>query len=156
MRVILLLGLATASTGGTGTGTTGGGTETASTGAASTGTAGTGGTSTTGTGTAGTSGSGTSLDSTAAHGTTTTGACLSAPYDGSVTDTETEPELLPCLCACESGDDRDAARWAPALLLPVVARRRRSRRRSLERIAAAGRLPDDVVARLRRRLDAGD
>ena len=92
-----------------------------------------------------------SSDSTTANESFETGPCLTAPLTTG-NDTEPEPEVLPCLCACETGHDGEAIDWAPALLLPVLARRRRSRRRSLEQLAAAGRLPEDVVARLRRRL----
>jgi hypothetical protein len=93
------------------------------------------------------------VGTTAAEGTTYIGPCLSI----GTPETETgDPELLPCLCACETGTDRNAADLAPALLLPLIARRRRNRRRSLERIAATGRLPDDVVARLRNRLERDD
>jgi hypothetical protein len=62
----------------------------------------------------------------------------------------------PYLCACETGKERDGTDLAPALLLPVIVQRRRSRRQSLERIAADGRLPSDVIARLRLRIDASD
>lgn len=82
--------------------------------------------------------------------TTETGPCLGAPYDGSTSE---EPEMTVCLCACET--DADGSGGAPLMLLPVVARRR-SRRRSLERIAAEGRLPADVVARLRRAIPGDD
>jgi len=95
------------------------------------------------------------LDSTASgdtDSTTTTGPCLSI---GNYTDTD-EPESIPCLCACETDGNRTTADWAPALLLPVIARRRRSRRRSLEHLATAGRLPPDVVARLRERIEHDD
>jgi hypothetical protein len=121
--------------------------------------AGTTGSTGVGSGTLDSTASGGTVDSTSTVGTTATegttyvGPCLSiGPYG---TDTEA-PELLPCLCACETGTDRNAADLAPALLLPLIARRRRNRRRSLERIAATGRLPDDVVARLRNRLDTDD
>lgn len=108
--------------------------------------------------TAGTeSSSGAPADTTAATGSGTaaddtgmepeTGACLSAPHP---TDTDGDPELAVCLCACDTGHD-DPSDWAPALLLPLMIRRR-SRRESLERIAHDGRLPPDVVDRLRRRL----
>ena len=69
-----------------------------------------------------------------------TGPCLSIG----------EPEMSVCLCACDTQGD-GGNEWAPALLLlPLV--RRRSRREALERVADQGRLPPDVVARLRSRL----
>lgn len=100
----------------------------------------------------GTAGSTTTTGTTAAEGSSDVGPCLSVGLPE--TDT-TEPELLPCLCACETDGDRTAG-WAPALLLPAIALRRRNRRTSLGRLAAAGRLPPDVIARLRRRLEDDD
>jgi hypothetical protein len=99
------------------------------------------------------------LDSTASAGTaeptSTTNATSDEGFETSACLSIGPPdEFGPCLCACEIDDDRDATDWAPALLLPAVALRRRSRRASLDRIAADGRLPEDVVARLRQRMDA--
>jgi hypothetical protein len=150
--------------GGTGdTGSTGSTTDAGTTGSSS----GSGADSGTDSGTAdsGTAGSGTgstsadagTLDSTASAGTaeptSTTGATSDEGFETSACLSISPPdEFGPC--ACEIDDDRDATDWAPALLLPAVALRRRSRRASLDRIAADGRLPEDVVARLRQRLDA--
>jgi hypothetical protein len=97
------------------------------------------------------------LDSTASAGTaeptSTTSATADEGFETSACLSITPPEESGP-CACEIDDDRDATDWAPALLLPAVALRRRSRRASLDRIAADGRLPEDVVARLRQRMDA--
>jgi hypothetical protein len=94
------------------------------------------------------------LDSTASAGTAEPTSTTSATGDEGFETSACLSIAPPESCACEIDDDRDATDWAPALLLPAVALRRRSRRASLDRIAADGRLPEDVVARLRQRLDA--
>jgi hypothetical protein len=139
----------TADTGTADTGTADSGTTATST--ADSGTTDSGTTATATTATA-TDGSSSSTGSTGADEAFETGPCLSAPE----TETDTEAEMTVCLCACETGKERDGTDLAPALLLPVIVQRRRSRRQSLERIAADGRLPSDVIARLRLRIDASD
>lgn len=80
-----------------------------------------------------------------------TSACLSAPEPTTGTETEGDPDLGVCLCACDTHND-DGSDAAAFLLLPLLARRRRSRREVLDQVADQGRLPADVVARLRARM----
>ncbi len=79
-----------------------------------------------------------------------TGPCLSIPEPTGGTE---EPMMSVCLCTCDTGDEGPDAPTS-ALLLALLVRRRR--RESLEHVAAQGRLPEDVVARLRAELDEDD
>ena len=114
---------------------------------------------TTGT-TTGTSSSGGEEGTTSSTGSDTgssttevmTSACLSAPEDDSDADTG------PCLSidpnagnddGCAVGD-RSGAELA--LLLPLLALARRSRKEAFDHLAEEGRLPSDVLDRLRKAL----
>jgi hypothetical protein len=143
-------------------------------GSSDTGLGSTGGSDTTG-GDGDTSSSGFGTDATSdSGGTTELGPCLSplddtaGPGDtgtgssGVADDFSDDSDTGPCLSiappneGCECGPADDPA--SPlALLLPVLALRRRAgRRERIDRLASEGRLPPDVIARLRARLLDGE
>lgn len=122
-----------------------------------------------------TSGSGSGTDATSDSGATTeVGPCL-VPLDdtagpgnpgtegsGVADDFGDDSDTGPCLTiappneGCECGPADDPA-TPLALLLPVLAvRRRGGRRERIDRLASEGRLPPDVIARLRARLLDGE
>lgn len=96
------------------------------------------------------------LDDTAGPGDTGTGS--SGVADDFSDDSDTGPclSIAPPNEGCECGPADDPA--SPlALLLPVLALRRRAgRRERIDRLASEGRLPPDVIARLRARLLDGE
>jgi hypothetical protein len=96
--------------------------------------------------------SGSSTGGSESTGTTTTAGDDAGEMETGPCLTIAEP---PCLCACEIETDVDATALALGVL-PLLVTRRRTRRELIERFEAEGRLPADVLARLRPSDDTED